>query len=124
MNTQSAKSKPVERLFPFVLKSRILIVGRDAIWRSRHRLHFVLITRDLSDNSREEILSGFAPYPIVQHFSSQDLDKFFAIKGAKVVGFQKSGLAQSIYAELKEHRINKSAAPAAGNTPMPRSGAP
>ena len=30
-----------------------------------------------------------------------------ALKGAKVVGFAKSGLAQSIYAELKQHRINK-----------------
>ena len=28
------------------------------------------------------------------------------MKNAKVIGFSKSGLAQSIYAELKEHRIN------------------
>lgn len=118
VNEKSAKSKPVERLFPFVLRSRILIVGQDALWRSRHRLHFVLITRDLSDNSREEILSGFAPYPIVQHFSSADLEKSFGIKGAKVVGFQKSGLAQSIYAELREHRINKTTVPVSDKPPI------
>jgi len=99
-------TKPVERLFPFVLRSRILIVGRDTLARSKGRLHFVLITRDLSAGSREQILQEFSHYPIIQHYTSDDLDKGFGIKGAKVVGFQKSGLAQSIYAELKHYRIN------------------
>jgi hypothetical protein len=102
-----AQAKPVERLFPFVLRSRILLVGRDTLWRSRRKLHFVLITRDLSDNSRAEILTAFAPYPVLQHFTSEDLEKWFRIKGAKVIGFEKSQLAQSIYAELKPHRINQ-----------------
>jgi hypothetical protein len=44
---------------------------------------------------------------VVQHFQAVDLEKFFNVKGAKAVGFLKSGLAQSIYAELKEHRLNK-----------------
>jgi hypothetical protein len=108
MKTQSP-AQPVERLFSFVLRSRILIVGRDTLARSKSRLHFVLITRDLSENSRAEILSDFAHYPVVQHYTAEELEKFFGIKGAKVIGFEKSGLAQSIYAELKEHRINGSA---------------
>ena len=103
-------AKPVERLFPFVLRSRNLIVGRDTLLRSKSKLHFVLITTDLSENSRAEILSEFSHYPIVQHYTSEDLEKHFGIKAAKVVGFEKSGLAQSIYAELKQHRINKPAA--------------
>ncbi len=98
--------KSVERLFPFVLRSRILIVGRDTLIRSKGRLHFVLITTDLSENSCEEILRDFSHYPVVRHFSSDDLEKHFGVKGTKVVGFQKSGLAQSIYAELKAHRLN------------------
>ncbi len=108
MNKQS-QGRPVERLFSFVLRSRILIVGRDTLARSKSRLHFVLITRDLSESSRVEILSDFAHYPVVQHYTAEDLEKFFGIKGAKVIGFEKSGLAQSLYAELKEHRINKPA---------------
>ena len=100
-------AQSVERLFPFVLRSRNLIIGRDTLRRSKSRLHFVLITTDLSETSREEVLADFAHYPIVQHYTSADLEKFFGVKGAKVVGFEKSGLAQSIYAELKEHRINK-----------------
>jgi hypothetical protein len=99
-------ARPVERLFSFVLRSRILIVGRDTLARSKSRLHFVLITHDLSATSREEILSDYAHYPVVQHYTTEDLEKFFGIKGAKVIGFKKSGLAQSLYAELKAYRIN------------------
>jgi hypothetical protein len=102
-----SSAKPVERLFPFVLRSRALMVGRETLMRSKRKLHFVLITDDLSERSRTEILSEFAYYPVVQHYTSAQLDQFFAVKGAKVIGFAKSGLAQSIYAQLKEHRLNK-----------------
>ncbi len=117
--------KPVERLFPFVLRSRILILGRDTLLRSKRKLHFVLITNDLSESSREEILRDFAHYPIVQRYSSADLETHFNLKGAKVVGFQKSGLAQSIYAEMKRDRVNQPPKPPAaakgeGNEPGER----
>jgi hypothetical protein len=99
-------AQPVERLFAFVLRSRILIVGRDNLARSKSRLHFVLITCDLSETSRAEILSDFTHYPIVQYYTMEELEKFFGVKGTKVIGFEKSGLAKSLYAQLKEHRIN------------------
>ena len=114
MKKPTRPASPVERLFPFVLRSRNLLVGRDTLRRSKSKLHFVLLTRDLSENSRSTILSDFEHYPVVQHYTSEELEKFFGIKGAKVIGFQKSGLAQSIYAELKQHRINK---PWAGQKP-------
>jgi ribosomal protein L7Ae-like RNA K-turn-binding protein len=104
---KQALAKPVERLFPFVLRSRKLLVGRETLLRSKSKIHFVLITRDLSERSRAEMLSDFAHYPVVQYFTSEELEQFFGLKGTKVVGFAKSTLAQSIYAELKEHRINK-----------------
>jgi hypothetical protein len=99
-------AEPVERLFPFVLRSRILLVGRETLQRSKSRLHFVLVTADLSENSRLEILANFAHYPIVQRYTMAELEKWFGVKSTKVIGFQKSGLAQSLYAELKEYRIN------------------
>src|SRR5579859_4045706 len=98
--------KSVERLFPFVLRARILLIGRETLLRSKGKLHFVLITEDLSERSRGEVLSDFSHYPIVQHYSSLDLEGFFEIRGAKVVGFAKSSLAQSVYGELKAFRIN------------------
>jgi secreted protein with Ig-like and vWFA domain len=82
-------------------------VGRDTLARSKGRLHFVLITTDISENSREQILKDFVHYPVVQHYAEADLEKHFNLKSTKVIGFAKSGLAQSIYAELKEHRINR-----------------
>jgi hypothetical protein len=86
-----------------------LIIGRETLARSKGRLHFVLITTDISENSREQILKDFVHYPVVQHYTTADLEKFFLVRGAKVLGFVKSGLAQSIYAELKQHRINQPA---------------
>jgi hypothetical protein len=111
---------PVERLFPLVLRSRLLLVGRETIRRSRSRLHFVLITRDLSDNSREEMLKTFRHYPVVQHYAGADLEKYFALKGTKVIGFKKSALAQTIYAALKPHRINKPFVKAAPKSEEPK----
>lgn len=104
----SSGPSPVERLFPFALRSRALLVGRDTLRRARKRLHFVLITTDLSENSRQAILSDFRQYPVVQRYTSADLEQFFRVQGTKVIGFRKSALAQSIYAELKAFRINAS----------------
>jgi len=99
--------KNVERLFPFVVKTRGLLIGRDTLRANKNKLHFVLITEDIAESSREEVLKDFSHYPVVQHFTGTDLEKFFGVKGAKAVGFTKSGLAQSIYAELKSFRLNK-----------------
>jgi len=100
-------TRSVERLFPFVLRARAIMVGRESLRRTKSRLHFVLITTDISDASKEEILRDFAHYPVLQQYTSEDLERHFNVRGAKVVGFAKSGLAQSIYAELKAHRINR-----------------
>jgi len=110
-NSTPPPPKTVERLFPFVLKTRSLIIGRDSLMRSKGKLHFVLITTDIAENSRADILANFTHYPVVQHYTSADLENFFNIRGAKAVGFAKSGLAQSIYAELKPYRINAPAHP-------------
>jgi hypothetical protein len=104
-------TRSVERLFPFVLRAGILMVGRETLGRNKGKLHFVLITEDISETVREEILADFKHYPVVQHYGPADLEKFFGVKGAKTIGFMKSGLAQSIYAELKAHRINQPVTP-------------
>lgn len=108
-----------------MLKSRGLIIGRETLARSKGRLHFVLLTEDITSNSREQILKDFAHYPVVQRYTAADLEKFFGIRGARVIGFVKSGLAQSIYAELKSHRINQPVKPTkATGTPATSAGSP
>jgi hypothetical protein len=109
--------KPVERLFPFVLRARKLIAGRESLARSKSRLQWVLISTDISEAGRAEVLREFADYPVVQHFSSADLERFFGVRNAKAVGFVKSTLAKSIYAGLKEKRLNKP-----GSAPTPAAG--
>ena len=118
---REAATRSVERLFPFVLRARILLIGRDTLRRNKGKLHFVLITEDIAESVRAEILEDFKHYPVVQHYGPADLEMFFGIKGAKTIGFTKSGLAQSIYAELKEHRINQPVTPKkpAKATPTP-----
>jgi hypothetical protein len=107
----AAPKKDVARMFPFVLKTRGLVAGRDALRANKGKLHFVLITEDIAEIHRDEVLKDFSHYPVVQHFLAGDLEKHFNVKGAKAVGFLKSGLAQSIYAELKEFRLNRPSVP-------------
>jgi hypothetical protein len=107
MKKTEKPAQPVERLFSFVLRSRILIVGRDVLHRSKSQLHFILITTDLSENSRAEILADYAHYPIVQHYTMEELLGYFGLQGTRVIGFKKSDLAQSVYAGLKQYRINR-----------------
>lgn len=102
----STGGKAVERLFPFVIRAKKLLVGRETLIRSKSKLQFVLITEDISSGSREEVLRDFSSYPVLQKFTAGDLEKFFGIRNAKVIGFAKSSLAKSIYAELKEFRLN------------------
>src|ERR1700679_3880438 len=106
-----ASPEAVEKMFPFVLIGKYLVVGREALRNNKGRLHLVLIATDIIEAHREEVLRH---YPIVQHYTAAQLEKFFQCKGAKAIGFTKSGLAQSIYAGLKQFRINK---PPAGPTP-------
>ena len=98
--------KAVERLFPFVVRAKKLIIGRDALVRSRRRLHSILITTDISDTSKQEILREFKDYPILQRYTSAELEQFFGLRNTKVLGFEKSTLAQSVYSELKDFRLN------------------
>ena len=105
-STPLPKKPGVERMFPFVLKTRGLLVGRDTLRANKNKLHFVLITTDIAESSRAEVLADFAHYPVVQYYCGIDLEHYFKVKGARTVGFVKSGLAQSIYAELKQYRIN------------------
>jgi hypothetical protein len=121
--SEESTASPIERLFPFVLRARILLIGREKLLLNRSHLHFVLVTEDISEGIRAEVLADFKHYPVVQRYGAAELEKFFGVRGAKVIGFAKSGLAQSIYAELKPHRINQPVHPAKpdGSPPTPPS---
>jgi hypothetical protein len=96
----------IEQLLALAQESRLLLIGREAVRKNKSHLHFVLIATDIIANHREEVLAENKHYPVVQHFTAADFARLFQIEGAKTVGFAKSELAKSIYAELKAYRIN------------------
>ena len=105
MKRPEAPPKSVERLFPFLVRAKKLIVGRETLAHSRRRLHSILIATDISENSKNEILREFSDYPILQKYTSAQFEQFFGVRHAKVLGLEKSSIARSIYAELKDARV-------------------
>ena len=99
--------KEVLSLLPFVRRARLIIVGRTNLLRSRSNLHFILIADELSDNSREDVLRDFAPYPIVSGITEAEILEHFGLKGTRIVGIAKSDLAKNIYQFFKANRVNK-----------------
>lgn len=86
----------LSKLLPFVLRAKLLVVGRERLRRSRNRLQFIWITTDLSENSYREILRDFAGRPVVQAARSSELEEWFGLHNAKVVGLSKSSLAREV----------------------------
>ena len=101
----NAPPKAVERLYPFALRARIVVPGREAMAHQQGRLLFVLITTDLSAKSRERIQHDFGRLPIVECYTAAQVESFFAFRGTKVLGFRRSTLAQAMLKELKAFRL-------------------
>jgi len=108
-----------ERLYPFARRARIVVVGRPVLFRQRRHLQFLLITEDLSATSQREVRRDYPDVPIVQHYTSVQLEQFFALRNTKVIGFRKSSLAMSILRELKPFRLPPANAPETPEAPEP-----
>ena len=105
--SEEALTSTLESLFEQALQSKLLLIGRETLRRNKSHLHFVLIATDIIAHHRAEVLKDFMHYPVVQHFTAAEFERLFQMKGAKAIGFAKSVLAKSIYAELKQFRINE-----------------
>ena len=103
--------KPVERLFPFARRAGIVLTGRDALYRQKKRLAFILVCVDLRPESLQEVLQDFDVLPVVQRYTAAELESHFGLPKARVLGFRKSTLTQSIYASLRPQRINQPRVP-------------
>ena len=84
-----------EKLAPFARRSGAAITGRERLLRLRAKLEFVLLTEDISANSRREIEGQFN-CPVVTFLTSADVARLFGYHGTKVVGFTKSSLSHSL----------------------------
>lgn len=89
-----------EKLAPFMLKSRAVEVGRDRLWQIRNRLAFVLVTEDISENSRDKIVRTF-PCPVYQALTTEDVVRILGFQGTKVLGFRRSPLCSAAQRAFK-----------------------
>ena len=93
---------PVERLYPFALRARVVVVGEALLARLKKKLHFILISEDISEKRIVEICRQFSDLPVLQCYTAESIETFFGFKNTKVLGFKKSSLAVSIHKELKK----------------------
>jgi len=98
---QVVSPKPVERLFPFALRARIVATGEQTLKAIRKKIGFLLLTEDISLSRVHQILKQFPGIPVYQRYTSEDFKTFFGYQQTKVIGFRKSALTSSILKEFK-----------------------
>lgn len=109
----------LRKLAPFMRKARVLEIGRERLLQVRHKLALVLITEDISENSRAFVLSRFS-CPVFQCLRSEDLFSLFGYQGTRMLGFRRSPLLAKILPELHSYRINAPEEPPAEMPAQPR----
>ncbi|MBP1583984.1 MAG: hypothetical protein J6866_08515 [Victivallales bacterium] len=108
----------IEKLAPFLLRARSLEVGRDRLWQLRHRLAFLLLTTDISENSRDKFLNAF-PCPVFQALTTDEISRLFGYQGTKALGFRRSSLSVALLKTLSPYRIHKPETPTTPQTQVP-----
>ena len=103
------------RVAPFALRARAVSTGREKLLQHRNQLAFLIVTEDLSDNSRREVLRDF-PCPIYQALTTEQVETLFQFHNTKLLGFARSALSAQIQKLLKGHRL---VAPSVDQVTMP-----
>jgi len=109
-------SPSLERLAPFILRARVLEIGRERLSQVRNKLAFVLVTEDISLASRRQILTDFS-CPVFQCLTSEDIARIFGYNGTRLLGFRRSPLSAKIMQELKMCRLSQQPLPNGKNMP-------
>lgn len=95
------------KMAPFLIRSRTVIPGRERLVQLRNRLAFILITTDISENSRREIQAKFH-CPIVQVCTAEEIRQLFGYGNCKILGFRRTSPATSVFKALREFLITAS----------------
>ena len=109
----------IAKLAPFLLRARAIEIGRDRLWQIRNRLAFLLLTNDISENSRDKFLNAFS-CPIFQALTTDDLANLFGYQGTKALGFRRSPLSVALLKTLSPYRIHKQETPPSSPPPTPK----
>ncbi|MBR0460149.1 MAG: hypothetical protein IJJ26_13005 [Victivallales bacterium] len=86
------------KLAPFMRRANAVVTGRGKLAQLRH-LAFVIVTTDISENSRDQALRDYA-CPVYQCLTSAEIQELFGLENTKLLGFPASALANSVKEEL------------------------
>ena len=98
------------KLAPFCRKAGIVVTGRERMARLGGKLGFVVITRDLSANSRKEALQRYA-CPIAEWGTPAEMKALFGLDNAKIVGFLAHPLSKKLFEDFKPFVIAREMLP-------------
>ena len=93
-----------KKLAPFLRRAGVVEIGRERLLQIRKRLAYVLISTDISENSRKMVLESF-PCPVYQCLTSEEIESLLGYRGTKLLGFHRSPLANSVLPDLRPHRV-------------------
>ncbi len=93
-------------LSPFIRRAGIIVTGREKLIQRSNQLAFAVMTADLSDASRREALRDLKCKVFELPLNSDDIEKLYGVSGAKLLGFKKNKLADSILKFIKPYQIS------------------
>lgn len=92
-------------LAPFCRRAGILITGRKKLELLGNKIAFILVAKDISANSLDEVLETFPALPVVQWGTSSDFHSLFGLENTKIIGVKRSSLAEQIFADMQEEKL-------------------
>ena len=92
------------KLVPFALRARQVVVGRARLTQLQKKLAFLMISTDISENSKKEALRDYG-CPVYQLMTMTEIQELFGFKGTKMLGFLRSSLSNAIAAEWKTFKL-------------------
>jgi len=95
----------LDKLAPFVQRTKCCEKGRGKLARSQRDIAFILLAEDISDNSRKEALRTFS-CPIYQALTAAEIQRRFGLENTKLMGFRKGGLASQLEAAFDGCRLD------------------
>lgn len=98
------KFAQLKKLSPFAVRAGIAETGRQRLLQHRNKLAFLLITEDISENSRDEVIRDFA-CPVYQALTMELVGELFGFKGTKIIGFRRNVLSTQIQRLVQEGHI-------------------
>ncbi len=95
MTMEPENLQQLKKLAPFVVRSHAAVTGRQKLVQQQRKLAFVLMTMDVSENSRKEVLRELF-CPVYQALTMAEVEELFHLTNTKILGFRLGGMATSL----------------------------